>query len=338
MRTKLILFAFSFAVFAQDSSVERVFHLHHLQSPQQIKEFVTTVRVISEVAEPSVDQVRRTVSVRGNGTQIAIAEWLFTELDRQIVPDSVTREFRVSNSGDDVVRLLFVPHAPTILSFTEMMSTVRTITGMSHMYGSDLTPRTLVVRGTEDQIATVAYLINELDQPMDAKRTDSPEYQIVDPAEKRGETALRVFYAPYTSTPEQFYEIATMIRTVVETWRLFTCTQPRAIIVRGTPDQVSLAGWIIHELARSANSTPSPTYKIADFDKTGENVVQVIYVKGADKMRDFQQFVTQIRTVTRMRRVFTYNATRAVAIRGTADQLAITEQMLQDRARQVAAK
>jgi hypothetical protein len=52
----------------------------------------------------------------------------------------------------------------------------------------------------------------------------------------------------------------------------------------------------------------------------------------------FQQVATQIRTATKIRRVFTYNATMAMAVRGTVAQLAMVDQMLQDRARQVAVK
>ena len=73
-------------------------------------------------------------------------------------------------------------------------------------------------------------------------------------------------------------------------------------------------------------------------DPRGENIVRVFYVKNVPTVQAFQQVATQIRTATSIRRVFTYNATMAMAVRGTAAQMAMAEQMLQDRARQVAAK
>ena len=61
-------------------------------------------------------------------------------------------------------------------------------------------------------------------------------------------------------------------------------------------------------------------------------------MKDVPTVAAFQQVATQVRTATSIRRVFTYNATMAMAVRGTAAQLAMVDQMLQDRARQVASK
>lgn len=331
MRATLVLCALSVAS-AQDAS--RVFHLHHIDQTPDLNEFATMVRTISDISHVSADAAQKTLSVRGTESQIAIAEFLFTELDRQTVPDSVSQEYKVANNADDVVRLFFLPNAATIQNFQEIATTIRTITEIRRVFTYN-TPRALAVRGSADQVAATAFLVSELDQPAGAKRTDSREYQMID-TRNMGFTAVRVFYLPYTSTVQQFQEVATLVRTIGEIRQVFTYNAPKAMTVRGTPDQVALAAWLIHELGKPVTAEASQTYTYPDVYHNGENIVRVFYVKNVPTVQAFQQVATQIRTATGIRRVFTYNATKAMAVRGTAEQLAMAEQMLQDR--QVAAK
>ena len=333
MRATLILFAMSVA-FGQD--VSRVFHLHHIDKEQDIFEFATLVRTMSDNPQVAADTTAKTLAVNGNPTQIAVAEWLFTELDRQTVPDSVSQEFKVANNADDVVHVFYLPNTATIQDFQEVATTIRTIAEIRRVFTFN-TPRALAVRGSADQVAAAAFMIHELDQPAGAKRADSRVHQMIDTG-KHGETDVRVFYLPYTSNVQQFQEVGTTIRTIVEIRRLFTYNAPKALVVRGTADQLAAAGWLIQELGKpvSAEVVESQEYKLDD--PHGENIMRVFYVKNLPTVAAFQQVATQIRTATKIRRVFTYNATMAMAVRGTAAQIATAEQMLQDRARQVAAK
>lgn len=322
--------------FGQEAAVARVFHLHHIDAQQDLRDFTTMVRTISGVGEVTADAAKKTVSVRGTASQIAIAEFLFTELDRQTVPDSVTQEFRVSNNADDVVRLFFLPHTATVKDFQEVATTVRTIVEAPRVFTYN-TPRALAVRGSADQVAAAEFLVRELDQPAEAKRTDSRVYQMID-TRKMGFTAVRVFYLPYTATVQQFQEVATMVRTIGEIRQVFTYQSPRAMTVRGTNDQVALADWMIRELAKpvTAEITASQIYRYPDVYHDGENVVRVFYVKDVPTVMALQQVATQIRINAKIRRIFTYNESRAVALRGTEAQLAMAEQMLADR--QIASK
>jgi hypothetical protein len=334
MRATLILFAMSVAL-GQDAA--RVFQLHHIDKAQDLNEFATLIRTISDNPQVVVDTAQKTLAVQGTATQIAVAEFLFTELDRQTVPDSVSQEFKVANNADDVVRLFFVPDVASIQSFQEIATTIRTIAEIRRVYTYN-TFRALAVRGTADQIAAAAFLVGELDQPAGAKRADSRVYQMIDTG-NHGETAVRVFYLPYTSTIQQFQEVATLIRTIVEIRRVFTYNPPRALVVRGTTDQIAAAAWMVQELGKpvDAATLASQQYTMPS-DPHGENIVQVFYVKGVPTVQAFQQVATQIRTATSIRRVFTYNATMALAVRGTSAQITMVDQMLQDRARQVASK
>jgi hypothetical protein len=337
MRAKLIVFALSTCVvFGQDASVTRVFQLHHVETAQDLNELAVLIRTVADISDATTDTVQKTVSVRGTASQIAIAEWLFTELDRQTLPDSVTQEFKVPNSADDVVRVFYLPNTATVQAFQEIATTIRTIAEIRRVFTYN-TPRALAVRGTADQIAAAAFMIGELDQPAGAKRTDSRVFQMIDTS-KYPATGVQVFYLPYAATVQQFQEVATLIRTIGEIRRVFTYNAPRAVVVRGDVDQIALADWLIKELGKqvAADTVSSATYTYPDIYHDGENLVRVFYVKGVPTVAAFQQLATQIRTTVKIRRVFTYNATLALALRGTAAQLALAEQMLNDR--QIAAK
>jgi hypothetical protein len=333
MRATLILFAMSVA-YGQD--VSRVFQLHHIDKEQDIFEFSTLVRFIAEIPNVNANAPQKTLSVTGTASQIAIAEFLFTELDRQTVPDSVSQEFKVANTADDLVHLFYLPNTATVQDLQEVATTIRTVAEIRRVFTFN-TLRALAVRGTADQVAAAGFMIHELDQPAGAKRADSRVYQMIDTG-NHGETAVRVFYLPYTSTVQQFQEVATLVRTIAEVRRVFTYNAPKALVVRGTADQIAAVDWMVHELGKPVDAATLASQSYTMDDPHGESIVRLFYVKDAATVQAFQQVVTQIRAATSIRRVFTYNATMAMAVRGTAAQIAMVDQMLQDRARQVAAK
>jgi hypothetical protein len=333
MRTIIVLALSAFAAFGQDTA--RVFHLHHIDGAQNLNEFATMVRTIADIRDASVDASEKTMGVRGTASQIAIAEFLFTELDRQTVPDSVSQELKVSNSADDVVHVFFLPNTATVQDFQEVATTIRTIAEIRRVFTYN-SSRALTVRGTADQIAAAGFLVQELGQPSTVKKTDSRPYQMIDTG-NHAETEVRIFYLPYTANVQQFQEVATVIRTIGEVRRIFTYNASRALVIRGTADQVAFTGWMVGELGKPvAAGTASKPYLLPSNDRNGENVIRVFYVKGLPTVAAFQQLASQIRTITQMRRVFTYNASMALTLRGNEAQLATAEQMLQDR--QLAAK
>jgi general secretion pathway protein D len=59
-------------------------------------------------------------------------------------------------------------------------------------------------------------------------------------------------------------------------------------------------------------------------------VVKVFYIKNATTVQELQEISTTVRSVTEIRRAFTYNAQWAILLRGTADQIALAEKLIQD--------
>src|SRR6516165_5406687 len=61
-----------------------------------------------------------------------------------------------------------------------------------------------------------------------------------------------------------------------------------------------------------------------------DQVVKVFYVTNATSVQEFQEIATAIRTVGDIRRVYTYNAQKAMVVRGTVDQVALAEKLIRD--------
>lgn len=61
-----------------------------------------------------------------------------------------------------------------------------------------------------------------------------------------------------------------------------------------------------------------------------EFVVKVFYLQNVTSVQELQEIATSIRSVTDIRRLFTYNAQNAILVRATADQVALAEKLIQD--------
>jgi hypothetical protein len=227
-----------------------------------------------------------------------------------------------AQSGTDLV--LHFAHTGSDTSAQEIATAIRTITEMMGVT-TDYGQRSLSVHGTHDQVKLAEWLFVWLDRstPVPA---DSAVHQYTLP--DGAENVVRLFYLDRGQTVQQFQELATMVRTITEIRSVFAYNETKAMVFRGTADQIAMADWMIGDIEKSAAgprphsvsrqyllpASPTPT--------PNENITQVFYLANTPTVRDFQELATLMRTIAEIRRVFTYNTPRALAVRGTADQLA----------------
>jgi general secretion pathway protein D len=69
------------------------------------------------------------------------------------------------------------------------------------------------------------------------------------------------------------------------------------------------------------------TQKRRDYE---DFVVKVFYLQNVTTVQELQEIATNIRSITDIRRVFTYNAQNAILLRGSVDQVAVAEKIIQD--------
>jgi general secretion pathway protein D len=61
-----------------------------------------------------------------------------------------------------------------------------------------------------------------------------------------------------------------------------------------------------------------------------DQLVKVFYLKNVTSVQEFQEIVTAVRSITDIRRMFTYAAQNAILVRGTVDQVALAEKLFHD--------
>jgi hypothetical protein len=263
MRAKVIELAFTvlFASVASgqapaQQSVDRVFHFTHVETPQGFQEIATVMRTVGEIRQLSVSMAARALAMRGTADQIAVAAWLFNELDKpssgtQESQNSGRHEYRVPGSSDDVVRVFFLTHMDTAQGLQEIVTALRTVAEIQRIFSCNAT-RALALRGTADQMVQAEWLLNALDRPSGG----ALESQSLSTREYRGpgsnDDVARVFYVTHSDTAQGLQEIVTTIRTIADIQRIFLCSASRALALRGTADQVARAERLIEEMDKPA--------------------------------------------------------------------------------------
>jgi hypothetical protein len=233
-----------------------------------------------------------------------------------------------------MVRIFHIRNAPAVQQFQEIAVAVRTTAEIRRMYTYNA-GRAVVARGTAGQVALAEWLINELDKPAEGTRQHSSadEYRV--PAQVRidekgwdADDVARVFYTAHAATVQDFQEMATLIRTMTDIRRVFTYNELRAMTLRSTAGQIVMAEWLFNQLDRQAPARSAALEYRAPAN--ADDVLRVFYLPAGGTVQEFQKTATRVRTETGIRRVFTYNAPRALALRGTAAQIAMAARMIAD--------
>lgn len=145
-----------------------------------------------------------------------------------------------------------------------------------------------------------------------------------------------MFHFASATRAQDLYEIATVIRSVAEIKQVSVDPAVGHFAVRGTAEQISLAQWMLNELDKSAVPSPVPTAAphsaSAEFRLSGtdDNVVRIFYIPNTATVQDFQEIAAMMRSIGDIRRVFTYNAPRAMAVRGTEEQVTLSSWILDE--------
>jgi hypothetical protein len=198
----------------------------------------------------------------------------------------------------------------------EEIATVLRATGDIQQVSIDDINRTVTVDGTAGQIAMADWLVRQMDLPANGPLSGVHEYR---PA-AGSDDVVRVFYLTHASTVQELQQIVTTVRSVADIPRVFIYNALNAVAVRGTNQQVSLAAWLVDQLNQPANvAAPAPhEYKLP-----GDDVARVFELTYPQTRQQLQEIVTLIRSIGDIQRLFLCNERRAVALRGTVEQVAL---------------
>jgi hypothetical protein len=318
------LFLTAALAFAQ---TDRTFHFEHASRVQDMREIATAVRTIADISQLSLDETEQTLALGGTDEQLGLAEWLFSKLDAPNPQSEAVQQYEMQSGEENTVRIFNLTYAPTIQDFYEVATVIRTVGDVRHVFAY-AAPRAMIVRSTPDQVALAAWLVEQLDQPTETNAA-SPEYRMPATDDRFDEVVTRVMYANNAQTIREFQEIATAVRAIANIRRVFTYNRRRAMVVRSDARAVALAQWLMTQLDQpvSSSTQASAAYEY-DTPNDPDNMIRVFYTPQFATVSDFQQFATRLRVAACLRRVFTHNEDRALAVRGTIEQVATAERIV----------
>jgi len=322
----LTIFLFASLGLAQ-SAQQRVLHFKASDTPADVQQIANVIGRIGDIQELSTDAGQLTLTIHGTAEEIAFSDWLFNELDNAQHPSK--NEYRMSITGDDVVHIFHLTNPATTQQVQEIATGVRSIVNIRRVFLYEA-PKVVVARGTAAQIALAEWLFSQVDKPAvgeSVAKSQNPatvEYN----ATADGDDVVAVFYLTGTQSIQAFQELAVLIRSITRARRAFTYNAPRAYMVRGTAEQIALATWLSKELDTPAPQDRGSSAHEYKLSVSRNEVVRVFYLAPGDTVADFQKFVTDLRRTTNIREAFTYNGPRALALRGTVNEITWADQLI----------
>jgi len=305
-----------FAVSAWGQDVTRTYHFANITAPSGFSEVVNIFRTIGDLRDVSVDATNATLLTHGTADQMALTDWLFPELDRPpATPSGVDHSYQMAGTAG-VVRVFHFAHASSSPEVQEIVNVVRTAADIQRVFPL-MSSKALVTRGTTDQVALVDWLVSEMDV---AGPTPGVPVQAHQFAGVIRDSEVRVAHLSYTKTPQAIQELTNTVRTIADMNRVFPVNAPDLLVFRGDADSVALAEWLVSELDQPAGQ-PGPAPNVQQLTARWDPVARVFYLAHATSPAAVQEIVNSVRAQTHVTRIYPCNAPKALALRGSADQV-----------------
>ncbi len=142
----------------------QVFFLPRAHSPLEVQDMANLTRTLVDIQWLFPAISRNALVLRGTAEQVAFADWILTLLNDPTAPAANSTALEYSVQGDsrqgNLARIFFLSHPQ---GGQELASTIRSTTKMHRVWYSS-SRNALAVRGTVDQIAQAAQLIQERDR------------------------------------------------------------------------------------------------------------------------------------------------------------------------------
>ncbi|HWC98579.1 MAG TPA: secretin N-terminal domain-containing protein [Candidatus Sulfopaludibacter sp.] len=301
------------AAFGQD--VSRVYRFTAVQNAQGYQEAANGVRAIGGVEKVTVDPTGGILTASGSVEQMALVDWLLPQVD-QPASGGIIATGSYQMSGDaGMVRVFHLTRATSPREMQEVVNVLRTSADIARITPLSVS-RAVVARGTADQIALTEWLVAQLDVsgPDASAKTQSNRFR---------DEEVRVFHLAHTASPQAIQELVNSIRTIADLNRVFPCNTAAAVVLRGPAPYVEVAEWLVGQLD-VAGDQPAPGPHEQEVKAPYDPVARVFYLHHAQA----QTLVRALRTTVSVRRIFPCAQAKALAMRGTADQMAQAEKLI----------
>ena len=241
-----------------------IFQLPKQEPSQTFSEIVNAARTIPEITDlypvgfatsPTKAQPQALVA-RAPLRNLQMAEWFLRQLESG-GPGSLAAAAKFPTMGNPEAmrqhpemfpdhieaRVLYSREKLPVQTFQEIVNAIRTIPELTKVF--PVTGKAAIaLDGDPDRVALAEWLFEQLDRTAPDPSASSRSHDA-----PSGDTA-EVFFLPALGTEDNFRGVVTRLRTATRMTHVFPCTSTRAVVVRGTPAQLSQAADIVKEAAQ----------------------------------------------------------------------------------------
>jgi hypothetical protein len=241
---------------------------------------------------------------------------------------------------NSVEKTFHINYVDTPQAGKEIAELMRSITAVQQA-SVDSVAKTLSLAGTADQIALASWILPQVDlpagQPAPIRNPATLDYRV----DGSSDDVARIFYLAPTDTPQAMQEIINAIRSMFEIQRITIVNSAKAIVARGTDDQIAATAWLIGTLdlpAGSKSQNLSYTFNFPKNPSPNLNPKLLEYLAANHAVRTFyvtntipqamQEIINSIRSIVELQRVVAFTRAGAIVARGTPDQIAMAQWMI----------
>ncbi len=317
MRTLAAFALLAVSACAQDAT--RVYHFANLKTPRDFQEVSNLFRTVGGIDAVTVQNQQATLTITGTSNQVALADWLFPQLDQSPAKPGPSNGTYTMTGDLGTVRVFHFAHANTSPQVQEIVNVVRTAADIQRI-GPVNSAGLLAVRGTADQVGATDWLISQLDVAGPEPGTPVQAHQLAGVRDPE----MRVAHLAHTTSPQALQELVNTMRTVVDVNRVMPVHTVATVVFRGTAEQIPLAEWVISQIDQAIGQQgPAPHQQqfMMPWDPSHETQVRVFYFSHANTPAAIQEIVNAVRVNAQINRVFPCNQPKAIVVRGSADQV-----------------
>ena len=216
---------------------------------------------------------------------------------------------------------------PNQQSLQEIATILRTVGDIRNL-SINPAPASVTIQGTPDELAMSGWIVHQLDQPASPPPSTSSQFLVAG----KSDDVIQVFHLAHIPTaPQAMQEILTVLRTVADIQKIFNYTPLTDIVIRGPAAQIALAQYLIgsFDVVPGTVTTSQEFPYLAPPPNHGPEVVRVFYLRNSPTPQAVQEVLTTLRVVAEIQKIFNYTPLTAMAIRGSASDLATAEFLIQ---------
>jgi hypothetical protein len=299
-------------------------------SPAVLDAAHSTLLGLTGMEQTAWDIATGSLTLSGTSDAMRLAEWYLAERAKPIpymVSLSSVFRFRQGNR-DQVARIFYLDNYATPQEMNEMLTAFRTITDVQQ-FGVEPARSQVTLAGSQEQLDAAAWMFTEFNRSNSAGDYVQPGFT--------EDNVLRVFRLPY-GTQAAFNEMQTLLRTITDARRVYPMVSRRVVFVRANAEITAHCEWLVREFDRTLADHIAGVAPVASpeafhaRDRRGATLTRVFYLK-AGSAQEFNEVQTMIRTIADIRQLYPYYGREAIAIRGTEDQIATAEWLLEQAQR-----